>query len=951
MSAGNATHGQQHPRPMDNKKLFLLDAYALIYRAYYALIRAPRFTAGGLNTSAVFGFCNTLDEVLRKMNPTHIAVCFDPKGKTFRHEMYDGYKAQREAQPEDIQKSVPIIKEIIEAYDIPIFEVPGYEADDVIGTLATKAAAQGFTTYMMTPDKDFGQLVTDSILQYRPSLAGKDFEIRGPREVCERYGISSPRQVIDLLALEGDTIDNIPGCPGVGPKTATKLIAEYHDIDNMLAHADGIKGALGQRIRDNADQIRFSKDLATIRTDAPIEVDFDKLARGEENVETLAAIYSRLEFKTFLQRLKGRLADPDKTGTPAKGSNIAPKNTAIAAESQPSLFDFIETPAGDIVNAPSCTDLSTADYAPADTPEEIALAVQQASGARCVGLALYATGEEAMTARLRGIALSWREGTARLVTLPPQGPARHKVMAMLQPLLANPGTLISSTDIKRDMVILRREGIELSAPYFDISLAHYILQPEMRHRLSDIASTILNHRTDDYDDPAATRKTYGPVPPGREIPRLCEQADLSARLVEPLRTLLRQNDQTALLDDIELPLARVLAEMEWTGVRIDTAELRSLSKTLTARLNDIENQAYELAGRPFNIGSPMQVGEILFGHLKLDPKAKRTKTGAYSTTEEILEKHRHSHPVVGLILQARSLKKLLATYVNALPEMVNRTTGKIHTTYNQTVTATGRISSANPNLQNIPVRTDEGREVRRAFIADPGCLILSADYSQIELRLLADLSADPELTEAFLSGEDIHRATAAKIFHVPLAEVTDQQRRVAKTANFGTIYGISAFGLSERLGIPRPEAKELIATYFATYPHIRQHIATAVEEARKNGYVTTVMGRKRYLPDINSRNGTVRSFAERNAVNAPLQGSAADIIKIAMIRIHAAMSNEGMRSRMIMQVHDELIFNVVPDELPRLQVLVTENMTHAFDRGPVPLEVSAGVGRNWLEAH
>lgn len=937
---------------MDDKKLFLLDAYALIYRAYYALIRSPRMTSAGFNASAVFGFCNTLDEVLRKQNPTHIAVCFDPKGKTFRHEMYDQYKAQREAQPEDIQMSVPIIKEIIAAYNIPVFEVPGYEADDVIGTLARKAAERGFTTYMMTPDKDFGQLVTDRILQYRPSLKGQDFEIRGPQEVCERYGIGSTAQVIDLLALEGDAIDNIPGCPGVGPKTATKLIAEYGTVENMLAHADAIKGALGQKIRDNAQNIRFSKDLATIRTDVPVEVDFDTLRRRPENVTELAALYRRLEFKTFLQRLKVKESDSaDEPATDKKGSARNGKGATADATAQPSLFDFIDSPAPEgNTAAPVGLDPEATDYAVADTPAEIGALVAEAAAAKTVGIAIYAPGEMAMTAQFRGLAISPAEGKARLVTLPADPVRRAETAALLQPLFSSAGTLISSTDIKRDMVILRREKIEIQAPYFDVSLAHYILQPEMRHRLSDVAATVLNYRTSDYDDPGA-RKPYAPLPPGAELTRLCEQADLSRRLVEPLRNLLVQNDQLGLLDDIELPLARVLAEMEWAGVRIDSAELHNLSLGLSEQLKQIEEEIYDLAGYRFNIGSPMQVGEALFGTLKLDPKAKRTKTGAYSTTEEILEKHRNTHPIVGLILKARSLKKLLATYVNALPEMVNPLTGKIHTTFNQSATATGRLSSANPNLQNIPVRSEDGREVRRAFIADPGCVILSADYSQIELRLLADLSSDPELTEAFLSGEDIHRATAAKIFHVPVAEVTDDQRRRAKTANFGTIYGISAFGLSERLGIPRVEAKELIDGYFSTYPHIRGYIERAVADARERGYVSTIMGRKRFLPDINSRNATVRSFAERNAVNAPLQGSAADIIKIAMIRIHAEMSRRGMRSRMIMQVHDELIFNVVPDELATLQELVIRNMEAAFDRGPVPLEVSAGTGRNWLEAH
>ncbi len=936
---------------MDDKKLFLLDAYALIYRAYYALIRAPRITSAGFNTSAIFGFCNTLDEILRKENPSHIAVCFDPHGPTFRHDMYADYKAKREAQPEDITLSVPVIKEIVEAYRIPVFEVPGYEADDVIGTLSRLASDQGFTTYMMTPDKDYGQLVSDRVLMYKPSMRGQDLELRGPREVCARYDIDSPLQVIDLLALEGDTIDNIPGCPGVGPKTASKLIREYGSVENLLEHAGEIKGALGARIRENADNIRFSKDLATIRRDVPLEVDFEALRREPEDADKLAEIFTRLEFKTFLSRLR--------KNNPAVvvGDTVhaAPQPTGA-----PSLFDFIE---GDAAGGGGCQGVDEgsgedgvcmfspdADYREVESAEEVACAVAGAVSSKAVGVALYAVGAEAMTASLRGMAVSTAKGKAFYVTFPSVPSARAELAGILAPLFTWPGTTVVSHDIKRDMVLLRREKIEITAPYFDTSLAHYVLQPEMRHRQADIALSVLRYRMLDYAEASSSRKPYGLLPGGEELKRLCEQADVTLRLLAPLRELLEANGQLQLTEDIELPLARVLADMEWTGVRIDSAELHTLSLQLSEQLRDIELEAFSLAGEKFNIGSPAQVGEILFGRMKLDPKAKRTKTGSFSTTEEVLEKHRATHPIVGLILQARSLKKLLATYVNALPALVNPRTGKIHTTYNQTVTATGRLSSANPNLQNIPIRTDDGREVRRAFIADPGCLIMSADYSQIELRLLAALSADPELTEAFRQGLDIHRATAAKLYHVPFDEVTDDQRRKAKTANFGTVYGISAFGLSERLSIPRAEAKELIEGYFRTYPHIKEYTAQAVEKARKDGYVTTIMGRTRFLPDINSRNATVRSYAERNAVNAPLQGSAADIIKIAMIRIHREMDERGMRSRMVMQVHDELVFNVVPEELPQLRELVVRLMEGAFT-GSVPLEVSVGTGANWLEAH
>lgn len=943
-------------------KLFLLDAYALIYRAYYALIRAPRITSKGFNTSAIFGFCNTLDEILRKENPSHIAVCFDPPGPTFRHDMYDQYKAQREAQPEDISASVPIIKEIVEAYRIPVFEIPGYEADDVIGTLSRMAARKGFTTYMMTPDKDYGQLVDEHTFMYRPSLRGLDFEIRGVKEVCERYGISSPLQVIDLLALEGDKIDNIPGCPGVGEKTAVKLIGEFGSIENMIARAAEIPGAIGRKVRENADQITFSKKLATIRTDVPVEVDFDTLRRGPVDTEALRAIFTRLEFKTFLSRLnrgestaekvasadaavKGSTAD--KRSTSGKGGA---KATADAGKSaQPSLFDFLdapdEAPAAD--SAPRTLETVTTVVS---GEEAIGHFVEEVAAAPFAAIALYAIGEEAMTAQLRAIAVSTAEGNATYIDIPARPDDKARLMALLEPLFTSPQTTLVSHDIKRDMVLLRRERILLSAPYFDTRLAHYLLQPEMRHRLSDIALNVLGLTADDYADADAARKPYGPLPAGKEVLRLGQAADLTGRLRLPLLTLLRQNSQEQLLDDIELPLAAVLADMEWNGVRIDVAELKSLSETLSARLRGVEEEVYDLAGEKFNIGSPSQVGEILFGKLALDPKAKRTKTGAYSTTEEILLKHRAGNPIVEKILEARSLRKLLATYVDALPALINPLTGKIHSTFNQTVTATGRISSANPNLQNIPIRTDLGREVRRAFVADPGCVLLSADYSQIELRLLACMSDDPELTEAFNSGLDIHRATAAKIYHIPYDEVDDNQRRKAKTANFGTVYGISAFGLSERLGIPRAEARDLIDGYFATYPHIRRYIDDSIARAREQGYVTTIMGRKRYLPDINSRNATVRSFAERNAVNAPLQGSAADIIKKAMIRVAHRLNADSYRSKLILQVHDELILNVPADELPRVQQMVVAEMEDSF-HGCVPLEVSSGAASNWLEAH
>ena len=910
---------------MMEKKLFLLDAYALIYRAYYALIRAPRITSKGFNTSAVFGFCNTLEEILRKENPTHIAVCFDPKGgHTFRHEIYPEYKAQREAQPEDITLSVPYIKDIIAAYRIPVIEMECYEADDIIGTLAKKAEREGFTTYMMTPDKDYGQLVTDRIFMYRPSLRGNDFEIRGVEEVCSRYEIDNTLQVIDLLALEGDASDNIPGCSGIGKKTAPVLVREYGSVENIIANAESLKPGLRKKVTENAAGILLAKELVTICTDVPIDIDFDTLKRQTADTARLRDIYKELEFKTFLSRLEPA---PEPAVSEPKGM-------------MGSLFDLPDvSSAGTVEEIEVQTGIDVLrDY------------VEKALAGQYAGVSLYAVGEEAMTASLRGIAVAASDSDVQFFQYPADASARAAWIEALRPLFGSQACVVVSHDVKRDYIILKNIGIDFTGAYYDTSVAHYLLQPEMRHRLADIAMSYLNMTILGALDDKARRNPYAELPLHEAAMRNAE----AARVVLMLRGLfdekLAEGGLTALFTDIELPFVKVLAEMEWTGVRIDVAELAEQSKQLTARLNEMEQRCYQLAGKSFNIGSPRQVGEVLFEQLKIDPSAKRTKTGAYSTTEEILEKYRHTHEIVDIILKIRGLNKLLATYINALPELINPATGKIHTTYNQTVTVTGRISSTNPNLQNIPIRTDDGREIRRAFIPDPGCLFMSADYSQIELRLMADISGDPDMVAAFRAGADIHRATAAKIYKEPIEQVTDRQRRNAKTANFGIIYGISAFGLSERLDIPRAEAKMLIEGYFATYPRVKEYIDEAIAGAKERGYVTTVMGRKRFLSDINSRNATVRSYAERNAVNAPLQGSAADIIKKAMIDIYREIGERGLRSRMIMQVHDELIFNVIPEELPVLQELVTRLMEHAYS-GKVALEVASGVGDNWLEAH
>jgi len=927
---------------MEEKKLFLLDAYALIYRAYYALMRNPRVTSSGINTSAVFGFCLALEDVLRKENPGYIAVCFDPEhGHTFRHDEYPEYKAGRDKQPEDITVAIPYIKRILKAFRIPVIEVKGFEADDIIGTLATKASKQGFTTYMMTPDKDYGQLVSDNVFMYRPALKGQGFEIRGPRQICERYGISSPKQVIDLLALEGDASDNVPGCPGVGEKTAVKLIAEFGSVENMLDNTDCIKGALHTKICQNAEQIRMSKSLVTIVTDAPVIFDPEELRRHEPDTEALMEVFRELEFKSFIVKYGG---------SPAKSEAApAPK---VEKTGQLSLFDFDE-PADSNSEPAAQAVLKESDWTATELSDktDIATFVSRALKAPEIGFALNSEGAEAMTARAYGMAIAFANDKGAYETAYIPFPAGKDVLsdtiALLEPLFAEPSVTMTGADIKRDMIILRRLGITFEgASYFDISVAHYLCQPEQKHDASTLAMIYLGYADYEYNLPPAERKAL-PLDP---MSAMTERAVICLRLKSMLEKEIAGRDQTRLLTDIEMPLVAVLESMEWEGARIDVAELHRLAGELSGRLNALEQEAYSIAGHPFNVSSPAQVGAVLFDEMQIDPKARKTKGGSWSTAEDVLEKYAKDVPLVQLILDIRGLKKLLATYVEALPKLINPATGKLHTTYNQTVTSTGRLSSTNPNLQNIPIRTDDGREIRRAFIPDDGCMLLSADYSQIELRLMADFSGDPTMVEAFNSGADIHRATAAKIYHEQPENVSDNQRRNAKTANFGIIYGISAFGLSERLGIPRAEAKELIEGYLRTYPGVDAYMKKSVERAREDGFVTTAFGRRRYLPDINSRSNTVRSYAERNAINAPLQGTAADIIKIAMVRIDAEMRRHAFRSRMILQVHDELIFNVYPDEAAELQTVVTECMESAYS-GKVPLDVSSGMGSNWLEAH
>lgn len=920
---------------MTEKRLFLLDAFALIFRAYYALIKMPRLTQGGFNTSAIFGFVNTLEEVIRKERPSHMAVCFDPQGPTFRSEADSAYKAERASMPEDIRLSVPIIKEIIKAYNIPILEAEGFEADDVIGTMAKRAEKEGFTTYMMTPDKDFGQLVSPDVLQYKPSYRGQDFEIRGEKEVCERYGLQNPGQVIDLLALMGDKVDNIPGCPGVGEKTAVKLIQEFGSVDNLLDGTDRLKGALRKKIEENSQQIRDSYFLATIRTDVPVETDPEELVRKPEDKEKLSALFKELEFKSLGERVIRRIDSESMPPAPTFPS---------------SLFDMPEE-GNDNEKALEIRTIDTESFkwrtiAGAEDCEEMS---QMLSRQQECGVCFVSEGENDMDARIIGVAVAADDAKAYYVPAPDE-----RGLAIVLDALARPDLMKITAQAKRDYVLahrLRKDNDVALENYYDVSVAHYLLQPEMRHATDTLASIYLDYSCVAAPVLTARRGAKAPVSAEADIARwACEQAIVVARLRGPLQKEIQSEGMDRLLEDVELPLSRVLAEMEIAGVSIDVGALNAAAADLEGRLAGIEEDIYALAGETFNVGSPAKVGEILFDRLQLDPKAKKTKTGQYSTSEEILEKVAHKNPIVGKILEYRQLKKLLTTYLTALPACINPATGKVHTVYNQTVTATGRISSSSPNLQNIPVREDLGREIRRAFIADEGHVFLSADYSQIELRLVADFADDETMIKAFREGDDIHAITASKIYHKPLEEVTPDERRHAKTANFGILYGISAFGLSSRLGIPRTDAKELIDNYFATFPTIQKYMSDSVENAREHGYVSTIMGRKRRLPDINSKNPVVRGYAERNAINAPIQGAAADIIKVAMVRIAGELVEKGLRSRMIMQVHDELNFDVVPDELPVVQEIVARCMEGAYS-GRVVLTASSGVADNWLDAH
>ena len=919
-------------------KLYLLDAYALIYRAYYALIQKPRINSKGMNTSAIYGFVNTLEEVKTLFSPTHLAVAFDPAGKTFRHEIYEPYKAQRQETPEDIRKSVPVIKDIIRAYNIPILEVEHYEADDVIGTAASRFASADTEVYMLTPDKDYGQLVGQNIWMLRP-MKGGTFEKLGPDEINAKYGIDSPKKVIDLLGLMGDSSDNIPGCPGVGEKTAVTLIKQFGGIDALLSGKDQLKGALKNKVTDNEQQILLSRDLATIRTDIPLPFSLDELKLHDIDREEVRKLFSELEFRSLLSRVLGE-----------------GKKSARSVQIEGDLFAVNPTEDTEVQKKTNLRGLNSVahTYKLVEDEEEMRALSQKFLSAKTLSLDTETTGTDAMTAELVGLSFAVEEFEAYYIPVPPEREEAQKIVDIFKPAYENPSSLKTGQNIKYDMLVLARYGVDIKGKMFDTMVAHYVLQPELPHNMDALAEQYLGYSTIKIEEligpKGKKQKNMRDLPPGDVYEYACEDADVTLRLKNALHDELVRNDAIQLFEEVEMPLVRVLAAMELTGVRIDTETLRETSELFTLRMNKLEEEVFALAGESFNLSSPKQVGEILFDKLKIDERAKRTKTGQYVTSEEVLEKLRPRHEIVDRILNYRGLKKLTSTYVDSLPTLINPSTGKIHTSFNQTVTSTGRLSSSNPNLQNIPVRGDNGKEIRKAFIPEPGCTFFSADYSQIELRIMAHLSGDKHMIEAFLEGDDIHASTAAKIYHKPIGDVTRDERRKAKTANFGIIYGISVFGLAERLNVPRSEARELIDGYFATYPRVREYMDESIERARRQGYIETLLRRRRYLPDINSRNAIVRGYAERNAINAPIQGSAADIIKIAMVRIYNRFISENLRSTMMLQVHDELNFSVVPEEREIVEQIVIHEMENAYSLS-VPLKADCGWGANWLEAH
>ena len=918
-------------------KLFLIDAYALIYRSYYAFIKSPRINSKGLNTSAVMGFCNTLNEVLTKEKPTHIGVAFD-HGKTFRHDAFPEYKAQREETPEDIKLSVPLIKQVLEAMHIPILQVDGFEADDIIGTIATRFGADGIDTFMLTPDKDYGQLIGPNVFMYRPRHGG-GYEILGEKEVGEKYGIPTPAQVIDLLALMGDSADNFPGCPGVGEKTAAKLINQFGSIDNMLQHTDEIKGKLREKVENAVEDIKMSKFLATIRTDVPMQLDLDELKVEQPDETKLRAIFEKLEFKTLINKFLNKGESKPKTDN-NQLDLFAENTTNESDEPKNAKFESIKT--------------TQHEYKLIENEEELRHLCDFFITKESVSIDTETTSTDAISAELVGLSFSVEEKKAFYVAVPANYEEALKIVQIFKPLYESDKIMKIGQNIKYDYEVLTRYGVTLQGKMFDTMIAHYLIQPELHHNMDYMAETLLGYQTIHIEEllgpKGKKQKNMRDLSPTDIYEYAAEDADITLRLKNVLEPRLKELGVEELFWNIEMPLVRVLADMELNGVCLDTEALQDTSKIFTERMKQYEQEIYKEAGEEFNISSPKQVGDILFGKLQIMDKPKKTKTGQYVTSEEVLQSLESKSPIVRNILNYRGMKKLLSTYIDALPKLINPRTGHIHTSFNQALTATGRLSSSDPNLQNIPVRTDDGKEIRKCFIPEEGCLFFSADYSQIELRIMAHLSEDENMMEAFREGHDIHRATAAKIWHVDIDKVTDAQRKKAKQANFGIIYGITTYGLAQRMDIPNGEAKELIEGYFRTFPKVQAYMEHAKEVARAKGYAETLFHRRRYLADINSRNATVRGFAERNAINAPIQGTEADIIKVAMVRIWERFKKEGIRSKMILQVHDELNFSVYPEEREQVESIVIEEMQNAYPLN-VPLIADAGWGKNWLEAH
>mgnify|MGYP002671828814 FL=1 len=919
------------------EKLFLFDAYAIIFRSYYAFISRPTINSKGLNTSAILGFCNTLKEILDKEKPTYLGVAFD-HGKTFRHEAFPPYKAQRQETPEDIKLSVPYIKQVLEAMNIPILQADGFEADDVIGTLATEAGRQGIDTYMLTPDKDYGQLIGPNVKMFRPRHGG-GYDVIGEKEVAAKYGIASASQVVDLLALMGDASDNYPGCPGVGEKTAVKLINQFGNTEELISHTDQLKGKMREKVEGAIDDIKMAKYLATIRTDVPIALNLEEMRVTPPNEQNLRALFDELEFKRMTERFLNKPEIKQKTAN-IQLDLFAANPTNGADEPKKSLYSSLKT--------------TSHKYQLIDNKQEAVVLYDFLRTKKNLSLDTETTSTNAIEAELVGLSFAVTENEAYYVAIPANRQEALEYVDIFKPLYEDPEILKIGQNIKYDYMVLRNYGVDLQGRMFDTMLAHYVIQPELQHNMDYMAETLLNYQTVHIEEligpKGKNQKNMRDLSPQEVYEYAAEDADITLRLKNVLEPRLKEVGAERLFWDIEMPLVKVLADMELNGVRLDTQQLKLTQQTFTERMNAYERHAYEEAGETFNIASPKQVGDILFGKMQLLEKPKRTKTGQYVTSEEVLQQLRGKAPIVDDILNYRGMKKLLGTYVEALPKLINKRTGHIHTSFNQAITATGRLSSSDPNLQNIPVRDDDGKEIRKCFIPDEGCRWFSADYSQIELRIMAHLSADENMTEAFREGFDIHRATAAKIWKESMDQVSDSQRKKAKQANFGIIYGITAFGLSQRMDIPTGEARKLIDDYFETFPKVHQYMEDAKRMAREKGYAETLYGRRRYLPDINSHNGTVRGFAERNAINAPIQGTEADIIKLAMIRIWKRFKDEGIRSKMTLQVHDELNFSVYPNEAEKVERIVLEEMQGAAKLN-VPLTADAGWGDNWLEAH